>query len=76
MTVYVDDQARPALQHWTTDLDSRLEAHRAGHGTRLMAVVKAAGISWQLARTWPGSRCPRNNAQQERHQPRNGRQDT
>src|SRR5262245_47856496 len=38
------------------DLDARLERHRAGHGARLMAVVSAAGIGWQLARTWQGDR--------------------
>lgn len=37
-------------------LDSRIAAHRAGHGARLMAVVKAAGIGFTLARTWPGTR--------------------
>lgn len=41
---------------WTDDLPARLAAHEAGHGARLLAVVRAAGISWRLARTWPGSR--------------------
>lgn len=41
---------------WTSDLDQRLEAHRAGRGARLMEVVKQAGGTFQLARTWPGSR--------------------
>jgi predicted GIY-YIG superfamily endonuclease len=41
---------------WTDDLTARLAAHQAGHGARLLAVVKAAGITWHLARTWPGSR--------------------
>lgn len=41
---------------WTTDLPSRLDAHRRGQGARLMAVITDAGIGWQLARTWNGPR--------------------
>jgi hypothetical protein len=41
---------------WPADLDARLAAHARGHGARLLAVVHAAGIGWQLARTWPGGR--------------------
>jgi predicted GIY-YIG superfamily endonuclease len=40
---------------WAADLDVRLAAHRAGNGARLIAVIMAAGIEWQLARTWPGT---------------------
>ena len=41
---------------WTTDLAARLNQHATGHGARLLAVVKAAGIGWELARTWTGTR--------------------
>jgi predicted GIY-YIG superfamily endonuclease len=41
---------------WTSDLDHRLAEHAAGRGARLLAVIHAAGIGWQLARTWPGTR--------------------
>ena len=41
---------------WTTDLQQRLADHAAGRGARLLAVVKAAGIAWTLARTWDGTR--------------------
>lgn len=41
---------------WTTDLQTRLAEHAAGHGARLLAVVAAKGIGWQLARTWTGPR--------------------
>lgn len=37
-------------------LEARLAAHAAGRGARLTQVVAAAGIGWQLARTWPGGR--------------------
>jgi predicted GIY-YIG superfamily endonuclease len=40
----------------TTDLSHRLAAHQAGQGARLLAVVAAAGIGWELARTWDGGR--------------------
>jgi predicted GIY-YIG superfamily endonuclease len=41
---------------WTADLTARLDQHAAGHGARLLAVAKSAGIGWKLARTWTGSR--------------------
>jgi hypothetical protein len=46
-------------RHYTgfaTDLERRLNAHLCGRGARLMAVIAAAGIGWQLARVWPGTR--------------------
>lgn len=41
---------------WTVDLPARLAEHAAGRGARLLTVVRAAGIGWALARTWPGDR--------------------
>jgi hypothetical protein len=41
---------------WAEDLESRLADHQSGRGSRLMAVIKAAGIDWKLTRTWQGSR--------------------
>jgi hypothetical protein len=41
---------------WARDLAARLAEHEAGRGARLTEVVRAAGIGWTLARTWPGSR--------------------
>jgi predicted GIY-YIG superfamily endonuclease len=41
---------------WAQNVKRRLAEHEAGRGARLLAVVKAAGIGWQLARMWPGSR--------------------
>jgi predicted GIY-YIG superfamily endonuclease len=40
----------------TADLAARLAEHQTGRGSRLLAVAKAAGIAWTLARTWPGGR--------------------
>ena len=42
--------------HSSRSLKSRLAEHKAGRGARLLQVVKAAGITWTLARTWPGDR--------------------
>jgi predicted GIY-YIG superfamily endonuclease len=58
-TVYVlhfDQPYRHARHYtgWTADLETRLAAHASGRGARLVEVVTAAGISWQLAATWPG----------------------
>src|SRR5262249_16733436 len=55
------------VQHWTLDLLARLEAHRDGRGARLMEVITKAGITWQLARTWPGGR-DRERAIKNRHE--------
>lgn len=41
---------------WAKNVKRRLAEHAAGRGARLLAVVKEAGIGWQLARMWPGSR--------------------
>src|SRR5215475_673104 len=42
---------------WSEDLPKRLAEHAEGRGARLTAVVRAAGIGWQLARTWTADRC-------------------
>jgi hypothetical protein len=39
---------------WAEDLDHRVAEHLAGRGARLIEVITQAGISFQLARTWPG----------------------
>lgn len=41
---------------WTTNLTVRLAEHANGHGARLLAVARSAGIGWKLARTWTGTR--------------------
>jgi predicted GIY-YIG superfamily endonuclease len=38
------------------DLQARLDQHGTGQGARLLAVIAAAGITWELARTWTGGR--------------------
>ena len=61
MTVYLLHFETPYhhAQHYlgsTDNLDARLAEHRAGRGARLTQVIKNAGISFSLARTWSGGR--------------------
>jgi predicted GIY-YIG superfamily endonuclease len=60
MTVYLLHFHRP-YQHarhyigWTRDpstLSARLSHHANGSGARLPAVVRSAGIGWDVARVW------------------------
>jgi predicted GIY-YIG superfamily endonuclease len=39
---------------WAEDLDRRQAEHQQGRGARLVEVITQAGISFRLARTWPG----------------------
>lgn len=41
---------------WTTDLEQRLQAHAVGRDARLMQVVRERGLTFVLARSWPGGR--------------------
>lgn len=40
-------------------LKQRLKRHRNGNGSKLVAAVNRAGISWILARVWRGDRASR-----------------
>jgi predicted GIY-YIG superfamily endonuclease len=55
---------------FTTDLTARLEAHRQGTGARLMEVIVGAGISFQLARTWQGTRTDERRIKNRKEAPR------
>jgi hypothetical protein len=62
-TVYLlhfDEPFRHARHYlgWASsgNLSHRLHHHQAGSGANLLRHVAAAGISWRLARTWPGDR--------------------
>jgi predicted GIY-YIG superfamily endonuclease len=60
-TIYLLHFDRPYLHAghytgWTTDLTARLAEHANGRSARLLAVVTSAGIGWNLARTWTGTR--------------------
>jgi len=56
---YIGANGKGMARHYSgsaTDLQARLAEHDKGQGARLLQVVKAAGITWRLARTWPGGR--------------------
>jgi hypothetical protein len=40
---------------YSDNIAQRLEMHRAGHGSPLLAAVLAAGIDWHLVQVWPGA---------------------
>ena len=47
---------RGKAQHyigWASDLANRIKYHRNGNGARLIQVVNAAGVGWEVVRTWP-----------------------
>jgi predicted GIY-YIG superfamily endonuclease len=60
-TIYLLHFSQP-YQHarhytgWTLNLADRLASHENGHGSRLLAVARAAGIGFTLARTTTGTR--------------------
>jgi predicted GIY-YIG superfamily endonuclease len=39
---------------FAVDIPARLEEHRVGRGARLTQVAIERGITWVVARTWPG----------------------
>lgn len=56
---YTSPNGRKTVSHYlgsTKHLKDRIAAHRAGNGARLMEVITAAGIPWQVARKWKGGR--------------------
>lgn len=75
MTVYLIhfNQKLHHAQHYlgsSDDLAARLDVHRNGHGARLIQVITALGISWQLARTWPGGRQLERRLKNQKNGPR------
>lgn len=38
---------------YSDDIAARIETHRKGNGSRLIAAFNRAGISWELAYVWP-----------------------
>jgi hypothetical protein len=54
----------------TSDLEARLEAHRAGRGARLMEVIKQAGGGFHLVRTWPGGKAREREIKDRHDMPR------
>lgn len=55
---------------FTTNLAERLEAHAKGTGARLMEVIANAGLSFELARTWTGTRKDERKLKSAKNAPR------
>lgn len=60
---YPGAPAKATARHYTgfaeggpRNLRGRLSQHGTARGARIMRAVAAAGITWELARTWPGDR--------------------
>ena len=49
----VCDHARHYIG-WASDIAARVERHRAGSGARLMRAAKVQGLTFTVARIWPG----------------------
>jgi hypothetical protein len=74
MTVYLIHFEEPYkhARHYVgfaENLRKRLTLHALGHGARLMEVVKDAGITWRLARTWRGNRQLERKIKNRKHAP-------
>lgn len=49
-------------------LQARLKRHADGNGAVIMAAVQAAGIAWQVVRTWPdGTRTDERRLKRQKH---------
>ena len=55
---------------FATDLEQRLERHRAGQGARLLEVIGEAGIGWKVVRVWSGDRGLERSLKRRKNAPR------
>jgi len=54
--LHLEKKLSERAQHyigWTTNLEERIERHRRGNGSAMMAAVKKAGIDFVVAAVWP-----------------------
>jgi predicted GIY-YIG superfamily endonuclease len=75
MTVYLlhFDSPYQHARHYlgsTTHLPRRLAEHANGRGARLLEVITAAGIRFQLARTWTGDKALERQLKRRHNAPR------
>ena len=74
-TVYLlhFDSPYKHAQHYvgfTNNLPARLDAHSKGQGARLLEVITGAGLTFQLARTWKGTRKDERRIKNRKEAPR------
>ena len=64
---------RGQAQHYlgyADDLEARMEQHRTGNGSAIMAAVVERGISWSVVRTWAGGRSLERKLKDQHNAPR------
>jgi len=74
-TIYLLHFDKPYLhaRHFvgfSTDLESRLDAHARGQSARLLQVIIEAGHTFQFARTWQGTRKTERTIKNQKNAPR------
>jgi predicted GIY-YIG superfamily endonuclease len=74
-TIYLIHLATPFkhAKHYlgsASDLAERIERHRSNGGARLLRAVNLAGISWEVVRTWRGSRSDERKLKNQHNTPR------
>jgi hypothetical protein len=65
--------AAHSCQHyigWCLDITARLGMHRAGKGARLTQIAVERGISFEVVRTWPGTRALERQLKNRKEAPR------
>jgi predicted GIY-YIG superfamily endonuclease len=55
---------------WSENLTGRLDAHASGEGSRLMQVLRDAGIGFACVRTWSGTRNDERRLKNRKEAPR------
>ena len=71
--IHLEAPVRHATHYigWTPgEVTARLVTHRAGRGSRMLAAVAAAGIGFDVVRTWPGGRLEERRIKRMRMAPR------
>jgi predicted GIY-YIG superfamily endonuclease len=74
-TVYLIhfDQPLHHARHYlgyTDNLDERIARHKRGEGARLLQVLLARGIEWEVVRTWEGDRDLERKLKRRKHSDR------
>ena len=54
---------------WASNLEARLAEHRSGTGAKLMAAVKANGLTFECVQTWQGTRDDERKLKRRRNAP-------
>jgi hypothetical protein len=67
------DNPRGGAGHYlgtTINLDRRIETHRSGKGSRMLAYAASQGIGFDVVRVWDGGRDKERQLKRQRNAPR------